>query len=180
MSWVRTWLIEMTWMEENGSFVRVGHRDTSSSVSVSRACLSVSPQTKTSFCSVLQEHTTGKVMWPTDRSLYLEFHVLLIGRPEENLCSVIWDWMYCSQKMHARGDEGLEIIFQMDPFLTCPVSFIKMNAKQKELAVGFFVFSIYWFLLLCLSECCSITVQRRFTTNVKEIWEETPVAANVC
>lgn len=60
--------------------------------------------------------------------------------------------------MHARGDEGLEIIFQMDPFLTCPVSFIKMNAKQKELA-GVFLSLVstdsfsYAFLSVVLLQC---------------------------
>lgn len=78
-SWVRTWRSEMTWMEGNGSSARVGRRDTNSLVSVSRACLSVSPQTKTSFCLGLQERTTGKVM-----NLTKDMHVWL------SLCHVIF------------------------------------------------------------------------------------------
>lgn len=53
----------MTWMEESGSFVRDDLRDMSSLVTVNRACLSVSLQTGTSFCLVLQGPTIGKVMY---------------------------------------------------------------------------------------------------------------------
>lgn len=52
-------------MEENGSSARAGRRDTSSSASVSRAFLSVSPQTTTLFCSEPRGRTTGKVRCPT-------------------------------------------------------------------------------------------------------------------
>lgn len=62
----------MTWTEENGSSARVGRRDTSSLVSVSRACLSVSLQTTTSFCLGLQGLTTGKVWSLNDQRVIVQ------------------------------------------------------------------------------------------------------------
>lgn len=97
-------------MEESGSSARVGLRDTSSLASVSRACLSVSLRTITSFCLGLQERTTGKVTCQTENGTNLSaavkklYVLLVLNLSKKKTCenSLSNAWLEMAQKNKSR------------------------------------------------------------------------------